>query len=216
MSRGGSDRERKPDLGFVHRYETGSELTTLLLLHGTGGDENDLLALGRLVAPGAGLLSPRGRVLEHGMPRFFRRLGPGVFDVEDLTAQAHDLAGFVEGAARDYKFRLDRTIAVGYSNGANIAAAILFLRPGLISAAALLHAMVPFAPEKLPDLRSTEVLVTAGRHDPMVPADEAERLAVLLREAGANVVLEWQSGGHELGRDEVATVQKWLTQISTR
>jgi phospholipase/carboxylesterase len=201
------------ELDFTHRYVEGSSDVTLLLLHGTGGNEDDLLPLGRALAPEATLLSPRGKVLEGGMPRFFRRVAMGVFDVDDLKKRTHELADFVEDAARVYGFDPDGVVAVGYSNGANIAASALLLRPNLLRAAALLHAMVPFDPDDLPDLSGTSVLVTAGRRDPIVPSDQPERLAEILEGAGANVTLAWQPGGHELGREELAAVQSWLDQL---
>lgn len=197
-------------LSFIHRYISGSDATTLLLLHGTGGDENDLLGLGRTLAPGAHLLSPRGKVLEREMPRFFRRLAMGVFDVEDLKARTHELASFLEDAAQAYRLDRGRIVAVGYSNGANIAASLLMLRPELLRAAALLHAMVPFEPDELPDLSSTQVLITAGKQDEMVPPDEAEKLARILMEAGADVRLQWQPGGHALDSSEIESVSSWL------
>jgi predicted esterase len=158
-------------------------------------------------------LSPRGKVLEGGMPRFFRRLAMGVFDVADLKRRTHELGEFVEEATTAYGLDHDRIVAVGYSNGANIAASLLLLRPGLLRAAALLHAMVPYEPDELPDLVGTSVLVTAGRHDPMIPTDHPERLARMLEQAHADVTLEWQPGGHELGRAELAAVKSWLDQL---
>lgn len=202
------------DLGFVHRWEPGSA-TTLLLLHGTGGDENDLLPLGRALAPGAALLSPRGQVLENGMPRFFRRLAMGVFDVEDLKARTADLAGFVERAAEEYGFDLATTILVGYSNGANIGASLLLSRPGLVRAAALLHAMVPFRPDDMPGLGGTQVLLTGGMQDPMIPRDQTEELASILRAAGAEVTLELEPGGHELTVPEVEKVRDWIGRVAS-
>ena len=200
-------------LSFVHRYVEGSSATTLLLLHGTGGDENDLVPLGRALAPEANLLSPRGKVLEGGMPRFFRRLAMGVFDVEDLKRRTHELSDFVEEAAAAYGLDQERIVAVGYSNGANMAASLLLLRPGVLRAAALLHAMVPYEPDELPDLSGTSVLVTAGRNDTIIPSDHPERLARMLDQARADVALEWQPGGHELGRAELAAVKTWLDQL---
>ena len=198
------------DLGFVHRYEAGDSGTTLLLLHGTGGDESDLLPLGRALAPDASLLSPRGQVLENGMPRFFRRLGMGVFDVEDLKRRTADLARFVEVAATHYGFDLAGTIAVGYSNGANIAASLLLSEPRLVRAAALLHAMVPFRPDGPTDLAGTSVVVTGGTRDPMIPRDQTEELVEILTSAGADVRLELSPGGHELTAAEVETVRDWI------
>lgn len=197
-------------LGMIHRFFKGSKPETLLLLHGTGADENDLLPLGRRLDPEANLLSPRGKVLENGMPRFFRRLAMGVFDLEDLRARTHELAQFVDDAASEYGIDRSRITAVGYSNGANIAASLLLLRPETLASAALLHAMVPFEPEELPDLSGTRVVITAGRRDSMVPPDQSQRLAEILAEAGAEVSLEWQPGGHELTQNELDAVAAWL------
>ena len=199
-----------PDLGFVHRFEPDSSETTLLLLHGTGGDENDLIPLGRALAPRASLLSPRGQVLEQGMPRFFRRVAMGVFDVEDLKRRARDLGRFITRATATYQLDSDGVVAVGYSNGANIAAALLLLEPGLLRSAILLHAMVPFVPDDMPDLSGTRVLVTGGERDPMIPRDETETLASMLVQAGAEVATAWQPGGHELTSAEVAAASDWL------
>ena len=201
------------DLGFVHRFEPGDGDLTVLLLHGTGADENDLIPLGRAVAPGASLLSPRGRVLENGMPRFFRRLAMGVFDVEDLHRRTADLAAFVEVAAAHYGFPARRTVAVGYSNGANIGASLLLSHPGLIAGAALLHAMVPFRPEESPKLEGTAVLLTGGTNDPMIPSDQTEELARILTDAGADVQLELAPGGHELTTPEVEKVHHWIARL---
>lgn len=198
------------DLGFAHRFEPGATGATLLLLHGTGGDENDLIPLGRALAPGTALLSPRGQVLENGMPRFFRRLAMGVFDVEDLERRTADLARFVEAAAAHYDLDLDRTVAVGYSNGANIGASLLLARPGLVRAAALLHAMVPFRPEEPPDLSGTRVLVTGGMQDPMIPSGQTHELAEMLERYGASVELSFAPGGHELTDVELQKVAAWV------
>jgi predicted esterase len=201
------------DLGFEHVWEPGEErVPTLLLLHGTGGDETDLVPLGRYLLPGAALLSPRGKALEGGMPRFFRRLAPGVFDLDDLRARTHELVDFVAAAAGEYGFDPGRVAAVGYSNGANIAASLLLLRPGALSAAVLLHAMVPLEPEQAPDLSGVPVFLTAGRADRMVLGEESERLAAVLRNAGADVELHWEPGGHELGRSEIEAARAWLSR----
>src|SRR5918999_3807219 len=172
------------ELGMTHRFVKGSRPDTLLLLHGTGGDEDDLLALGRDLDAESNLLSPRGNVLENGMPRFFRRLAPGVFDLEDHFARTHELASFVFNAASTYGFDPDLVTAIGYSNGANIAASLLLLRPDVLASAALLHAMVPFEPEELPSLNGVEVLLTAGRRDPMMPVEGTKRLEQILTDAG--------------------------------
>ena len=201
-----------PHLGFVHRYVPArrADAPTLLLLHGTGGDETDLLPLGEVLAPGAGLLSPRGQVLEHGMPRFFRRLAEGVFDLDDLRFRTHELAAFVAAAAAAYGFDPRRVIAVGYSNGANIAASLLLTHPGVFSGAVLFHAQVPLEPQEAPNLMGVPVFLTGGRADPIVRPAETERLAVLLREAGADVTLRWQPNGHTLSPREVDEARRWL------
>ena len=200
------------DLGFTHRFipATGKDSPiTLLLLHGTGGNEEDLLPLGQTLLPGAAILSPRGNVLERGMPRFFRRLAEGVFDVEDLKFQTHDLARFIEAAGEAYHFTA-KIIAVGYSNGANIAASLLLLHPGLLAGAVLFRVMVPFVPEAIPDLTGTQALLAAGRKDPVIPPSETGKLAEMLRGAGASVSLHWHAGGHELGQDDIAAAQRWI------
>ena len=200
------------DLGFVHRFVPAEEpaAPTLLLLHGTGGDENDLLPLGRMLHERAALLSPRGKVLENGMPRYFRRLSIGVFDEEDLVNRTHELAGFVQRAVSEYDLDPRRLFAVGFSNGANIATSLLLLHPGLLAGAVLLRAMVPFEPETSPDLQGTRVYLAAGRSDQMIPPESTERLAQLLREARAEVTLDWQPGGHGIGRDEIEAARDWL------
>lgn len=208
-------------LGFVHRYvppESGSELaggTTLLLLHGTGGDESDLLPLGRSLLPGAGMLSPRGKVLERGAPRFFRRLAEGVFDQEDLAHRTEELAQFIEGATATYGLERDGVVAVGFSNGANIAGSLLFRRPGLLRGAVLLSPMVPYEPTVLPELSGTSVFIGAGRNDPIAPAEHVERLASLLRESGADVTIHWQQGGHTITKDELEAAQRWMAEHIT-
>ena len=198
--------------GFVHRYQPPAVQNgpTLLLLHGTGGNEDDLLPLAGMLAPTSGVLSPRGKVLERGMPRFFRRLAEGVFDLEDLKRRTIELADFIGAAADRYGFDRSRVIAVGFSNGANIAASLLLLRPGVLAGAVLIRAMVPLVPEPLPSLASTRVLLSSGRRDPLVAAVETERLATLLRKAGADVTLVWQPGGHELTREDVDAARSWL------
>ncbi|HEU4868130.1 MAG TPA: alpha/beta hydrolase [Actinomycetota bacterium] len=198
------------DLGFQHRFVAGTDGSTLLLLHGTGGNESDLLGLGKHLNSKANLLSPRGKVLENGMPRFFRRLSLGVFDVPDLIDQTHDLARFIERAAEEYELDPERITAVGYSNGANMAASLLFLHPEALAGAALLHAMPPFYPEELPDLDDKPILLTAGRNDDMVPGDEAELLGELYRRSGADVSLVWMPGGHELTPTEISIVKEWM------
>lgn len=199
--------------GFVHRFLPGRSDggPTLLLLHGTGGNENDLVPLGRALAPDAALLSPRGKVLENGMPRFFRRLAEGVFDQEDLVRRTHELAGFVRWASGEYGFDPGGVLAAGYSNGANIAASLLLLHPGLLRGAILFRPMAPFEPESPPDLSGTGVFIAAGRRDPLIPPGHPERLAGILREAGAEVELRWYEAGHALGPGEVEDARSWLS-----
>ena len=200
------------DLDFVHRFVPAEEpgAPTLLLLHGTGGNEDDLLPLGRMIDDRAALLSPRGKVLEHGMPRFFRRLAEGVFDHEDLVNRTHELAGFIKQATGEYDLNPGRLYAMGFSNGANIAASLLLLHPELLAGAVLLRVMTPFEPETPPDLSGKPVYLAAGRSDQIVPPEDTERLAGLLREAGAEVTLDWQPGGHGIGRAEVEAAQSWF------
>jgi phospholipase/carboxylesterase len=204
------------DSGFVHRFFPGESGMTLLLLHGTGGDENDLVPLGRELAPGAAILSPRGKVSEYGAARFFRRLAEGVFDHEDLVFRTHELAGFVEAAAEEYGFDPSKIVAVGYSNGANIAASLMLLHPGLLRAAVLFRAMVPFEPEVVPDLSGMPVFLAAGRMDRMVPPQNTERLAEILREAGADLDLRWSNTGHALTYEEAAEAKEWLSRVLSK
>lgn len=198
------------ELGFVHRLEPGASEATLLVLHGTGGDENDLLPLARQLAPAANLLSPRGKVLENGAPRFFRRLALGVFDLDDLKAQAADLASFVRDAAEKYGLDAGKIYALGYSNGANMAAALLLLHPEALAGGVLLRAMIPIEPETLPDLSGKRVFIAAGTQDPMIPRASVEALAQRLRQAGSEVELRWQQGGHQLYPEELLAARAWL------
>lgn len=202
------------NLNFEHVWEPGADSAalTLLLLHGTGGREQDLLPLGRMLAPGAALLSPRGRVLERGMPRFFRRLAEGVFDLEDLVIRTAELAEFVRAASNSYQFEPRRVVAVGFSNGANIAASTVLLHPGVLGGAVLFRAMVPIVPDPLPTLPATPVLLSNGGRDPLISVEETERLADLLRRAGAAVTLEWQPAGHELTNADVTRALAWLSE----
>lgn len=201
------------ELSLTHQFEAGQpEQPTLLLLHGTGGDENDLLPLGRALLPGAALLSPRGAVLERGQPRFFRRLAEGVFDLEDLHARTAELATFVRDAALRYHFDPRRVVAVGFSNGANIAASLMLSNTGVLAGGVLLRPMVPFEPQHRPHLAGIPVLVSAGRSDPIVPTLLVERLAALLSEGGASVELLWQPGGHGLAKGDVEAASAFLAR----
>ncbi len=205
--------------GFIHRFvpgEEGGPDTTLLLLHGTGGNEEDLIPLGRELVPGAAILSPRGRVLEHGMPRFFRRLAEGVFDQEDLARRTRELADFVEAAVREYDLDPTKLVAVGYSNGANIAASLLLRRPGLLRAAVLFRAMVPFEPEEPVDLSGMPVFLAGGRMDQMIAPSDTERLAEILHNSGAELDLRWRNAGHPLTYEEVEEAKAWLSETLPR
>jgi phospholipase/carboxylesterase len=226
--------EKKTKLGFIHRFmpsknewrgatttktsrrrETGGKaFTTFLLLHGTGGNEQDLIPLVYEIDKSAAILSPRGKVLENGVaPRFFRRLAEGVFDIEDLKFRTNELADFVNDASKVYEFDLQRTIAVGYSNGANIAASMLLLRPEILSSAILFRAMVPLVPETLPDLSNKHIFMSSGAYDPIVSKQQAEKLFGLFQNAGAKVSLSWQESGHELTMEEVRKAKEWLISL---
>ncbi|OYU91792.1 MAG: hydrolase [Bradyrhizobiaceae bacterium PARB1] len=201
------------DLSHIHRFVPGNrhEATPLLLLHGTGGDESDLLPLGQAIAPGASLLSPRGRILEHGMPRFFRRLAEGVFDEDDVRRRANDLAEFVNDARKRYD--LPAPMALGYSNGANIAAAVLQLRPEALAGAILLRAMVPLRDAPPVDLAGKPVLIVSGQFDPIIQASNAQQLAVALAKAGADVQHRTLPIGHQLSQADVTVASEWLRGI---
>jgi predicted esterase len=200
------------ELGFVHRFAVGrAGAPALLLLHGTGGSESDLLPLGERLAPGAALLSPRGQVLEHGMPRFFRRLAEGEFDQADLARRTDDLAAFVRRAREAYGLGDAPMVAVGFSNGANIAASLLLRGTGVLDGAVLLRPMVPFEPDVPPALRGIPTLLLAGRQDP-IAGDAPSRLTELLRGAGAEVELVWQSAGHDLVSADIECATRWLQE----
>jgi predicted esterase len=199
---------------FIHRYLPGTDPSApvLLLLHGTGGNEDDLLSLGRELVPGATLLSPRGQVLENGMPRFFRRLAEGVFDIDDLRARTASLAEFLRASAEQYGFETSRVVAVGFSNGANIAASLLVLTPGLLGGAVLFRTMVPLVPDVVSPTVRTPVLLSNGRMDPLVSAAETTRLKELLERFGADVTLEWQQAGHNLVEDDLVSARTWFSR----
>jgi predicted esterase len=201
----------QPD--FIHEFVSGTSGRTLLLLHGTGGNEHDLIPLGRELDPNAALLSPRGKILENGMPRFFRRLAEGVFDVEDLKQRTNELADFVAAATEHYNLAADQIVAVGYSNGANIAASMLLLRSETLRSAILFRVMVPFVPEKLPDLSSVRVWIGAGNQDPIIPTSETQRLVELLRNAGADVTIRFANATHALTDADVKTARHWLEEL---
>ena len=202
------------DLGFVHVFVPAERPAspTLLLLHGTGGDERDLLPLGRELWPGAALLGVRGKVLENGMPRFFRRFAEGVFDVEDLKVRTNELTQFIEAAAEHYAFNKQHLVGVGYSNGANIAASLILVHPHSLAAGVLFRAQVPFTPDLVRNFSELSVFIAAGIRDPIVPRDRTEQLAAILESGGADVSMFWHQGGHELGDDDVTAAKTWLAQ----
>jgi phospholipase/carboxylesterase len=201
------------DLGFVHRFvpATRPGLPPLLLLHGTGGDENDLVPLGEAVSPGRALLSPRGQVLEHGMPRFFRRLAEGVFDLDDLKIRTQQLAEFIGKARAAYG--IGKPIAVGFSNGANIAASLLLTEPDVLAGAILIRAMLPFEPVTAPRLSGTPVLMLSGAADPLMPAVSRNRLAELLQQSGAKLRHDVLPAGHNLTQNDLTIAKQWLETI---
>jgi phospholipase/carboxylesterase/glyoxalase family protein len=210
-------RSSSSELGFIHQFipaSTRPDQVTLLLLHGTGGNEQDLIPLGQELYPRAAILSPRGKVLESGMPRFFRRLAEGVFDIEDLKFRTHELADFVRKASKVYKFDLRYIISIGYSNGANIASSLLLIHPEIITSAVLFRAMVPFIPKKVPNLTGKNIFIGAGQYDPIVSRKQTETLFGFFEKAGANVVLHFEeNSGHELGYDEISAAKDWLSNI---
>jgi phospholipase/carboxylesterase len=203
------------NLSFIHRFEPGTRpgAPPLLLLHGTGGDESDLLPLGRSITPGAPLLSPRGKVLEGGMPRFFRRLAEGVFDEDDVRHRANDLADFVQEARKHYG--IAAPIALGYSNGANIAAAMLLLRPNSLAGAVLLRAMAPLKEPPKADLAEKPILILSGQFDPIIPSSNSGCLAAMLADDGARVQQNTLPVGHGLTQADVDLARRWIHEQAT-
>lgn len=200
------------ELSMKHVYREGSNPSapTILLLHGTGGTETDLLPLAELVSPESNVLGVRGNVSEHGMPRFFRRLAEGVFDMEDLIFRTRELHEFLDEAAEHYGFDRRNIVAIGYSNGANIAGSLLFHYADSLRGAILHHPMVPLRDAVLPDLAGAPVFIAAGKNDPMCAPQESEELEELLTGAGANVKMHWENNGHQLSRNEVIAAAAWF------
>lgn len=212
------------DFGFNHifinsfsngsnnkKYDDRNKKLTLVLLHGTGGNEEDLIFLGKKIEPNASVLSPRGKVLENGLPRFFRRLSEGVFDLEDLRIRSHELADFIQKCSLHYKFDLENTIAIGFSNGANISVSMLFLRPEVLQGAILFRAMVPFIPDPLPNLSSKKILLSAGLEDPIVSRNETENLFRLFQKTNAIITLKWQPSSHNLIQEDILVAKPWIS-----
>ncbi|UOE96269.1 alpha/beta hydrolase [Alkalihalobacillus sp. LMS39] len=193
----------------IFKQGTNPNAPVLLLLHGTGGNERDLLPLADMIAPDASTLGVRGNVLENGMPRFFRRLAEGVFDEQDLIYRTKELRDFIDDMAIQYEFNRSRVLAIGYSNGANIAASLLYHFEDVLSGAILFHAMVPLSNIEIPDLSKTPVFIGAGKFDPLIPEQETKELVQHLRQANSTVSEFWTNGGHQLIRDEVEQAKLW-------
>jgi predicted esterase len=207
------------DLGFIHRFVPAQDPTpgeTLIVLHGTGGDENDLVGIGQAIAPGAAILSPRGNVFENGAPRFFKRLAEGVFDPKEVRSRAEELTRFIRAAITKYGLDSTRIYALGYSNGANIASTVMLIEPRLLQGAILFRPMLVFEPQQLGDLSGSSVFISAGRMDPIVPSSSVERLAALFESARADVTLKWQLAGHNLVPSEVREAADWFSQQRAR
>ena len=201
------------DLGFIHRYVPAADpatADTLVVLHGTGGDENDLISIGQAIAPGAAILSPRGNVLENGAPRFFKRMAEGVFDPKEVRSRADELARFIRGAVVTYRLDPSRVYALGYSNGANIASTVMLVEPGVFRGSILLRPMLVYDPPEQNDLSDTAVFISAGRMDPIVPVESVEKLVKLFESAHSNVTVKWQLAGHSLVPSEVREASEWL------
>jgi phospholipase/carboxylesterase len=207
------------DLGFIHRFlpaKDSANAETLVVLHGTGGDENDLIGIGQAIAPGAAILSPRGNVLENGAPRFFRRLAEGVFDPKEVRSRAEELARFIRAAVITYRLDPTRVFALGYSNGANVASTVMFVEPGILQGAILFRPMLVYEPTEKKDLSGYAVFISAGRMDPIVSTASVERLVKLFELAHAEVTLKWQLVGHNLVPSEVSEAANWLALQRTR
>lgn len=196
----------------IFKKGTNPSKPVLLLLHGTGGDENGLLALADIVDPEASVLSVRGNILENGMPRFFRRLAEGIFDEEDLIFRTKELNQFLDDASKEYRFDRQNIVAIGYSNGANIAASLLFHYKDALKGAVLHHPMVPRRGIELPDLKDAKVFISAGTNDPICPQQESLELKQILDSAGASVEVHWEDRGHQLTMTEVQAAKRWYEQ----
>jgi phospholipase/carboxylesterase len=206
------------DLNYIHTFVPApsdfSRPVTLLLLHGTGGDENSLLSLGNNLWPGAALLGLRGKVLENGMPPSFRRFTD--VGIGDVRSRTEELAQFIRAASECYGFSTRRLIIVGYSTGANLAAGLILLHPHYLAGAILFRVMVPLVPEIIRDFRQLSIFIGAARLDPLIPAGQAEELAAIFKSGGADVAISWHQGGRELGEDDVQAAKSWLARYGFR
>jgi phospholipase/carboxylesterase len=213
----GIDYNKNREDRFIYRFlrpdNNDTSHVTLLLLHGTGGDENNLIDFGRELLPKAAILSPRGKVLEHGMPRFFRRLAEGVFDIPDLHKRTTELADFIQAASIDHNFDPQRVVAVGFSNGANIAGSMLLQHPNVLAAALLLSPMVPFEPEQLPDLKGKPVFIGAGLRDTIAEPDNTRLLIEILTQSGADLKTFWTNSGHGITQGEFNEAKAWIQRL---
>ncbi|RWZ60334.1 alpha/beta hydrolase [Halobacillus fulvus] len=201
-------------MNMKHVFKEGASKNSnvLLLLHGTGGTEQDLLPLAEWIDQDAAVLSVRGNVSENGMPRFFRRIREGVFDEEDLISRTEELHEFLQTASEEYGFDRSKVIAVGYSNGANIAGSLLFHYKDSLKGALLFHPMVPRRGIELPDQSGVPVFIGAGENDPICPAQETVDLKELLEGAGADVQDHWEKMGHRLTESEVKAGAAWYKE----
>lgn len=201
---------------MIHVFHKGKDVTkpTLVLFHGTGGNEQDLLPLAGMLSPDSSVLGIRGNVLENGMPRFFRRLAEGVFDEADLIFRTHEIKQFLDEAAVQYGFDADNLVAVGYSNGANIAGSLLFHYKDIFRSAVLLHPMVPLRNVQLPSLKDVSIFIGAGTNDPLIASSETQELETILQQAGADVTTHWGNNGHRLSAAEAEAARDWLEQRS--
>ncbi|PKK97374.1 MAG: carboxylesterase [Tenericutes bacterium HGW-Tenericutes-3] len=199
-----------------HIYIKGTKEVTLLMLHGTGGDEKSLLPIAKQIDPDANVLSVRGNVLEYGMPRFYKRKAMDVFDRESIIEETHNLCDFVRGASVTYKFNCKKVVAVGYAGGANIAISVLFHYEQAFYKAILLHPMVPLRNVDLADLRGTKIFIGAGRNDRMMPDHEVEELTQMLQSANASVEVFWTNYGHQLSKEEIHAAKDWYDGKKTQ
>lgn len=205
-------KTKNEELQFVHRFipSSNTDDVTLFVLHGTGGDENDLLALAKAIRPTAAILSPRGKILENGMNRFFARLSPGVFDLTDLRKQTKELAEFINRATKKHSINPNQLVAVGYSNGANMAVNLMLNYPVLLCGAVLLRPLLPNKPSKIPDLSNQKILVLGGERDTLISPGQTKELIEYLRTTKAQLSVNWQSVGHELTQTDIAIAREWM------